>query len=170
MTILERDGYGKFSIEHIARVSGTGKPTIYRWWPNKTALLIELFDRSTAGPLHISDAGSGRQELLAWFDTIWKVWQTDAYGEVFKSIIAEIQTDKRALDFFRDHFLPHRRQLLLDILERAESRGELRPNLNLDTVVDYMWGHNWYHLLTGTVPAAEAFEQLVDTVCLPPQH
>lgn len=165
--ILQHDGYSKFTIEQIARVSGTGKPTIYRWWPNKTALLIELFDRSTTDPLRVADLGSGRQELLAWFDNLWSVWQRKTYGEAFRSIIAEIQSDRQALEFFSTNFLPHRRQLLLDILERAESRGELRPGLNLNTVVDYMWGHNWYHLLTRTTPKPEAFEQLIDTVCLP---
>jgi len=41
--LVERDGYGATSIEAVAREAGSGKQTIYRWWPSKAALFVEVY-------------------------------------------------------------------------------------------------------------------------------
>ena len=33
-------GYAKVSMEAIAKRAGVGKPTLYRWWPNKASLCL----------------------------------------------------------------------------------------------------------------------------------
>jgi hypothetical protein len=35
----------RFTIEAVAKLTGCGKPTIYRWWPSRSALLLEVFDQ-----------------------------------------------------------------------------------------------------------------------------
>src|SRR5258708_34261011 len=32
------------TIETIARHAGVGKPTIYKWWPSKAALVLDVFE------------------------------------------------------------------------------------------------------------------------------
>ena len=43
--VLIEAGYAGFSIEAVARRARAGKPTIYRWWPSKAALLLEVYQR-----------------------------------------------------------------------------------------------------------------------------
>ena len=43
--LLAEHGYAGVTFEAVARRAGAGKPTLYRWWPNKAALLIEVYDR-----------------------------------------------------------------------------------------------------------------------------
>lgn len=167
-TVLEEGGYKMFTIERIAKLSGVSKPTIYRWWPTKAALLIEVFDTTTTKAVTVADSGSMRSQLLDWFQSVWSVWQAPSKGEAFRSILAEIQTDRVAMEWFKSSFLPHRRKILLEILQRGAARGELKPDVSLETVVDYMWGHNWYHLLVRTTPTQAAFEQIIDTVTVAP--
>ena len=166
--VLQDGGYRMFTIERIAKLSGVSKPTIYRWWPTKAALLIEVFDSATTEAVTIEDVGSMHTQLLEWFRSVWSVWQTPANGEAFRSILSEIQTDQVAMDWFKNSFLPHRRAILLEILQRGADRGELQAGLNFDTIVDYMWGHNWYHLLVRSTPDQMAFEQLIRTVSCKP--
>ncbi len=161
--ILEEKGYAGLTIEGIAKRSGAGKPTIYRWWPNKIAILIELFDRETSRLLKIEDVGSTRKEVTGWFVILWEDWQTTVSGETYRSILAEIQSDPKALDFFNKSYIPHRRDILMDILRRAQDRGELAGR-DLSVIVDYCCGFNWYYLLTHTVPTRKTIEEVVDTI------
>src|SRR5690554_2407569 len=41
--LLREGGLAGFSIEGVARRARAGKPTIYRWWPNKTRLLLDVY-------------------------------------------------------------------------------------------------------------------------------
>ena len=161
--ILREKGYAGLTIEGIAKRSGAGKPTIYRWWPNKIAILIELFDRETSRLLKIEDIGSTRQEVTEWFAILWEDWQTTVSGETYRSILAEVQSDPKALEFFNKSYIPHRRDILMDILKRAQDRGELTGR-DLSVIVDYCCGFNWYYLLTHTVPTSKAIAEIVATI------
>ena len=56
--IVARRGYGASSIEEIAAEAGVGKQTVYRWWPNKAALFIEVY----GGTRRVDDHGAGHFE------------------------------------------------------------------------------------------------------------
>ncbi|WP_030563921.1 TetR/AcrR family transcriptional regulator [Streptomyces aureocirculatus] len=43
LTLVGEVGYGKMTIEAIAARAGVGKQTIYRWWPSKSAVLLDAF-------------------------------------------------------------------------------------------------------------------------------
>jgi len=161
--ILREKGYAGLTIEGIAKHSGAGKPTIYRWWPNKIAILIELFDRETSRLLQIDDVGSTAKEATAWFTILWDDWQATVSGETYRSILAEIQSDPKALEFFNTSYIPHRRDILMDILKRAQQRGELQGR-DLSVIVDYCCGFNWYYLLTHTVPTKQAIQEIVASI------
>src|SRR6201987_607453 len=40
--VLAKEGATRFTIEAVAKMAGCGKPTIYRWWPSRPALLLEV--------------------------------------------------------------------------------------------------------------------------------
>jgi AcrR family transcriptional regulator len=162
-SILMIDGYAGLTIERIAKISGVGKPTIYRWWPNKTAILIDLFNRETSYLQNIEDIGSTHKEVLVWFDRVWQSWKSPVNAEAFRSIIAESQADPRALKLFVENYVQPRRESLLGILRRAQQRGELQGR-DLEAIVDYCGGFNWHHLLMHTRPTKKTIETVVDTI------
>ena len=45
--LLEESGYSTLTIEAIAAHAGVGKATIYRWWANKSFLVLDAFLMST---------------------------------------------------------------------------------------------------------------------------
>jgi AcrR family transcriptional regulator len=162
-TILKEKGYAKLTIEGIARLSGAGKPTIYRWWPTKMAILIELYDRETTRLLAIEDIGSTSKEIRRWFNILWHDWQTTVSGETYRSILAEIQSDPKGLEFFNSSYIPRRREILMTILRRGQKRGELKGR-DLEAIVDYCCGFNWYYLLTRTVPSDTAIDEVIRSI------
>jgi AcrR family transcriptional regulator len=45
LALVEKRGYSAATIEAIAARSGVAKTTIYRWWPNRAALVVDLLVR-----------------------------------------------------------------------------------------------------------------------------
>ena len=56
--MIARDGYEHLTIAGIATRAHVGKPTVYRWWPNKGALVVDAFASTTEEELHFPDSGS----------------------------------------------------------------------------------------------------------------
>ena len=148
--ILNERGYGGFTIEAVARRSGAGKPTIYRWWKTKSELFMELYNRESAALMPVEDLGSMRDELIAQIASIFRFWRETACGQAFRALIAESQIDAGSLARFRDQFISPRRNLARAVLERAVQRGEVRPD-NIDAALDLLYGFSTYHLITDQI-------------------
>ena len=55
--ILRREGYSRLTMERVAGKSGVAKTTIYRRWPTKAALCMELYLAVAGRELHDPDTG-----------------------------------------------------------------------------------------------------------------
>jgi len=149
--LLQEKGYAGFTIEEVARRSGASKSTIYRWWSSKMHLLFDIYGGEVERTLAIPDFGNIESEIIFLTRAIWKFWRETPSGQAYSSMIAEAQSDPTAIEQWRSRFLPERRRKLLFTLQRAADRGELRPDIKLETVVDILFGFSWYRLLTGQI-------------------
>jgi len=149
--LLQEKGYANFTIEEVARRSGASKSTIYRWWSSKMHLLLDIYGGEVEKALVVPDFGNVEQEIIFLNRAIWKFWRETPSGQAFKSMIAEAQAHPSAIEEWRSRFLPERRRRLLFTLQRAADRGELRPDIKLETVIDILFGYSWYRLLTGQI-------------------
>src|SRR3984957_20867579 len=59
-------GFGALTIEGIAARSGTGKQTVYRWWPSKADVLLEALASRADLDIPGTDQGSYAADLLAF--------------------------------------------------------------------------------------------------------
>lgn len=152
--ILDEEGLAGFSIEAVARRARAGKPTIYRWWPSRTALLLDVYQGfKNARPF--PDTGSLAGDMRAFLtDQLFDFWRDRLCGTVFRSVIAEAQTDPdaaRALSIYeRD-----RRKSAERIVERAKARGEVSADFNGAIVIELLAGFAWHRLLTGRLADSE---------------
>ncbi|MFD1489432.1 TetR/AcrR family transcriptional regulator [Ancylobacter vacuolatus] len=144
--VLGEAGYAGFTIEQVARRAGAGKPTIYRWWSGKPALLIEIYARQ---PLDLSgtNTGSLQGDLVAALGRLLAFWRDTPAGEAFTALLVEAQHDPAALDMLRA-FVAERSFSLADLFNRAARRGELAPDFALAAGLDLVSGYVWARLLT----------------------
>jgi AcrR family transcriptional regulator len=160
--ILLEGGLSAFSIEAVARRAKAGKPTIYRWWPSKAALLLDIYHRQK-GETFYPDTGNTRGDLVAFLETLLGFWKNSG-GEVFRSIIAEAQSDPDALEALRDYAVTRCRASGI-ILERGVERGEVRAELDISLVMELFSSFCWQRLLTGRLDVShEQLTHLVDAV------
>src|SRR4029453_6092859 len=48
LRLCGRDGYDALTVKGIAGAAGVGRQTVYRWWPAKSAVLMEALRDLTA--------------------------------------------------------------------------------------------------------------------------
>jgi AcrR family transcriptional regulator len=144
--ILIEGGLGAFSIEAVARRAHAGKPTIYRWWPTRATLLLDVYHRQkfvVPGSDSIApDTGHIEEDVFQLLNGLFEYWHAGHAGALFRSVIAEAQTDpaaRKALAAFMDA----RYEQGAEMFRRAQIRGEVAdwvdPKLAMEMVTSFAW-------------------------------
>ncbi|MCC4244423.1 TetR/AcrR family transcriptional regulator [Stappia indica] len=145
--ILAEDGYARFSIEAVARRARAGKPTIYRWWPSKAALLLDVYHRQKHGVV-APDTGDLVEDLTAFLDSLFRHWRDTPTGPVFRSVIAEAQSDESAAEAL-GAYMEERFAQSAQMVERALRRGEIAAHVDPRLAIELVVSFAWCRLLTG---------------------
>jgi len=139
LKILSSSGFSDFKIEEVADHAEVGKATVYRWWPNKGALIADAFASSTTRKLRFPDTGSVYSDMSQQMRQLVKVFRSRR-GRIVSAILAAGQSDKDLIEAFRERFLWPRRREAYRTLRRAIARGELRKDTDLDLLLDSLYG------------------------------
>lgn len=156
--LLAEEGLAGFSIEAVARRARAGKPTIYRWWPDRTRLLLAVyseFKEQMAG----FDTGSLQGDVEAFLGNLLDFWRTSPAGPVFRSLLAEAQSDPEASAAFAEYHDGRRAQTAKAFARHGLSEAD--ATLLTEMVVNYAWGQ----LLSGRLdPGAEEIARVADVL------
>ena len=164
-------GYAGLSIEGIAARSGTGKQTIYRWWPSKADVLLDA--GATKADLHVpvADKGSYAADLAAFLTASYKLVGNRQLADLLRALMAEAQIDTAFAERFRASFLERRRDALSVIIDRARRRGDLPEHPSPGTVCDIVFGTIWYRVLASRQRLdAKLVDELVTILAGPRPH
>jgi AcrR family transcriptional regulator len=163
--LVGRQGYASTSIEEIAAEAGVGKQTIYRWWPNKAALFIEVYGRLVPPDLVADDTGTLAGDLEALLSRLSHLYVNTPAGNILSGLIAEAQTAQSLAEQLHDAYVVPRRAIVHSIFARAAARREFALPDDPDFASDLISGAVWFRLLLGTRHLDGKFKrQLVDTV------
>ncbi|WP_026889502.1 TetR/AcrR family transcriptional regulator [Clostridium beijerinckii] len=149
--LLLENGFGAVTIEKIAEKAGVSKATIYKWWSNKAAVVMDAFFDVAVVRLPVPDTGSTMNDIIIQVSNLAN-FLTSREGKVINEIIAEGQFDPKLAETYRAVYFKPRRLDSRHILERGISRGELKEDLDIELVMDLVFGPLFYRLLiTGDI-------------------
>jgi AcrR family transcriptional regulator len=146
--LVGEEGPAKVRIDAIAEAAGVGKQTIYRWWPTKTAVVMEALVTQTMAETPFPDTGDTRTDLRGHLLSVVRVFRSPT-GCVIRELVAEGQGDPAVAEEFRARFWQPRRELSTACLRRGIARGEVRKDVPLETALDAIYGVLWVRLLIG---------------------
>jgi AcrR family transcriptional regulator len=153
-------GFRPLSVEAIAAKAGVGKTTIYRRWPNKGAVVMDAF-LSIVGPKTIfpsTDRAINSIQLQMRAQV--KAFRSK-YGNMVRSLVGDGQFDSDVLEAFRQRWILPRRQLARNAIELAMKQGDLRSDLDVDTVIDTLYAPIYYRLMFETGPISDAYANVL---------
>jgi AcrR family transcriptional regulator len=145
---LEQFGFTNATTDVIAERAGASKATIYRWWPNKAALLAEALREAVAQELPFPHTGNLKDDLQLQLGNFIRLL-TGPRGRVFKSLIAAAQNDAEVAAAFTSVWVAPRREEAKKVLTRYRRDGQLPPDADLDLLLDLVYGALYFRLLSG---------------------
>ena len=139
----------KLSIEGIARQAGVSKMTIYRWWPNKAALVIDSFLENHIARTPIPAEGRAVDALRAHLIALTEVY-SGPEGRLIAQLLAECQSDPATLETFKERFWQGRVDAVTALIERAKEEGDLRDDVDTNAIANLLYAPVYFRLLMQT--------------------
>jgi AcrR family transcriptional regulator len=163
LALLEEMDLHNVTMENIALRAGTSKTTAYRWWPNKTAVIIDAFLAANEANIPFPDTGSVREDVRLQMRRLGKLLSGPG-GRVIGSLMAAGQGDEEVAETFRSHWLKPRKAAAMLVLERGKKRGELAADVDVDLLWDSLYGPIYFRLLTGQSITPKYIDNLNRTI------
>ncbi len=159
--LLLEEGFAAVTVEKIAERAGVSKATIYKWWPNKAFVVMDGFLSAASARLPVPDTGGLMQDVRLHAARVAS-FMTSPDGKIITDLIGEGQFDSGLAEAYRSRYFAPRRLEARQLLERGRSRGELRPDADIDLAIDLIYGPIFYNLLIfGAQPDDAYVERLV---------
>lgn len=152
MQELATVGYGRLSIEAIARRAGVSKAAIYRRWSSKLELVLEIVSAAAGQSLPLPDTGDLRGDLEILFLIMARALRHPLAAQIIPDLLAEAARNPQIAQTLEQALRVNQRDIGGLLVGRAIDRGELAPDTDLDIAVDLIVGPLYWRLAISRTP------------------
>ena len=145
-SLLRQEGESRFSIEKVASAAGVSKGSIYRRWPTKGALLIDLYMEGFSEVVK-EDARSFRSEVKRYLMSTVDRLRDPLWRSILCSLMVESLHDPVTAELLRLRVVVPRRAAGLALLAHAVQAKQIPDDLDHDLIMDLLFGPLWYRVL-----------------------
>ncbi len=163
-SLLQKKSVRDLTMEEVAKRAKVGKPTLYRWWSTKAALVLAMVCERMAPNLEKPSDLTAEESLQFRVRTLIDAFG-GPFGRIVAGLIAEGQSEPAIRQAFFDRWVRPRRNATIADLQRGKNAGELRSDSEPDLLNDAIFGAIYYRFLLGSGPFTRRFgEELIEQV------
>jgi AcrR family transcriptional regulator len=145
--LLEVGSLRTLTIEAIATKAQVSKQTVYKWWPTKSALVMEAYAGSFGEFTPSPDTGDFAADLREFTRRSLRTLNRPSMMRPLTGLLAEAQFDEGVRTDMRDRFLVSRRHHWHALFKRGISRGQVRADVDVELCLDLLFGPIWMRML-----------------------
>jgi len=157
--LMREHGYERLTIDAVAKEAGVARTTVYRRYRDKAELVSAAID-TLRDPSKRPDTGDARLDLVAHVENVRRNFDMSLAG----TLLMEEPHNPRLIELFRERMVEPRRQIIRDSIDRGIERGQIRPDLPTDRILDYLLGALFAAFLTAGRPGRAWPEDVVDAL------
>ena len=147
----------ELSIEAIAKKAKVGKTTIYRWWPNKTAVVMDALISQPGMQTPLPTARNNAEAISMQLDKLIRLLDSKN-GETIAQLFSEAQGDDESHMIFQNNFLAPLIDAMEYSIEKGKEEKEFRASLDTKTIVDILCGPIFFRLMAHPIDLDEDFQ------------
>jgi AcrR family transcriptional regulator len=162
--LFSERGIDGASMDAIAEASGVSKATIYKHWPDKEALCLEVLHR-LKGEIPVFDTGDLREDLRLFLNYETEHQKPEFDARLMQHLQAHAIKNPNFGMALRARIMEPPLNRLTELLKRGLQDGSLRNDLEIPVGVALLFGPMMYRYITkqmgNTVPGDLA-DRVVD--------
>jgi AcrR family transcriptional regulator len=145
-------GFGRLSIEAVARRAGVAKTAVYRRWNSKLDLVIDVVSSVAGSTLPLVDTGSLQGDLEVILQIVARALRHRLASQIIPDLLAEAARTPEIAETLQTVLRAHQRSIGEQLVSLARGRGELAGSADPDLVVDLIVGPLYWRLAIARTP------------------
>ena len=157
--LLHEHGYDRLTMDAVAREAGVARTTVYRRYRDKADLVSAAIETLRA-PVKRSASGDARLDLIAQLESVRRNYGVSLAG----ALLMEEPYNPRLLELFRERIVAPQRQLVAETIREGVERGQIRPDLDVERILDLLLGAFFAAVFAGGRPGPDWPKATVDAL------
>lgn len=162
---LAEKGYGRLSMDNVARRAGVGKSALYRRWSSKQDMTVDIVSQLSVPLADVPDAGSLRDEIQNVFASVRRWLEDPRLGRIMPDLVAEAKRNDTLADAMATQVEAPRRTRGKAMVDRAIARRELPHDVDRELLLDLLAAPIFWRIsVRRKTVAPDYLESLTDAV------
>lgn len=163
MTELVDHGFAGLAMDRVARSARVGKSALYRRWPSKVDMVVDLLAQLSVPTGATPDTGALPGDLRALLQSTADWLAEPRVQAVLPGLMAESLSNAALADATRRHVTDPRLAWARTVLLRAQERGEISPD-DVDVLTDLLVATLYWRVVHGRPVDARYLDRLVEVL------
>jgi AcrR family transcriptional regulator len=153
--VIDR-GYDGLTVAGIAQRAGAGVQTIYRWWPDKAAIIAEcvLDNVVVIDIITAHDTGDAAADLRSWLAESSAELNKQPAAALFRALSVAAGKDAAIAERLDAQLGEPLRAALKKVVASGIASGQFRDDINPDAMADVLVGAMMNSMVTGRANAS----------------
>ncbi|MER5455142.1 TetR/AcrR family transcriptional regulator [Micromonospora sp. NPDC002389] len=145
-------GYGRLSIEAVARRAGVSKTAIYRRWNSKLDLVLDVVSAVASRKLPMLDTGTLDGDVRLLLLVVTGALGHPMATQIIPDLLAEAARNPQIAGTLQSTLNDYQDRIGEIVIGRAIERGELPPGADPRAAADLIVGPVYWRLAIARVP------------------
>jgi AcrR family transcriptional regulator len=154
---LARVGYGRLSIDAVAKRAAVGKAAVYRRWRSKVDMTVALVSRFAVAAIDVPDTGTLLGDIRQYLDNGRAALSHPLARTIIPDMLAEATRNPEMADVLGELVREPRRAKAAELFDRAVRRGELPGGTDVGLAMDLLAGPLYWRMSVMQVEVDDAY-------------
>ncbi|GAA4888814.1 TetR/AcrR family transcriptional regulator [Streptomonospora salina] len=157
LTELAKHGYGRLSIEAVARRAGVGKTAVYRRWSSKLQMVVEVVSAAAVKVMPVPDTGTLSGDIRELLDAGAEAMRHPLASQIVPDLLAEAARNPDIAETLENTLRETQQGLSAVMIKNAVERGDLPPDTDVELALDMVFGPLYWRVAVTRRPVSDSY-------------